>query len=89
MLGGGTPITAASSHHTWEHMCVFLFYKSFQPPPAFPPASALLTKKTALWPCDLGVSVELREVKEQGCVVGGTVWPAVRREARMLHLWVQ
>ena len=71
------------------HIFVFLLQRSFQPPPAFPPASALLTKKTALWPCDLGVSVELREAEEQGCVAGGTVWPAVRREAGVLHLWVQ
>ena len=62
-------------------MCVFFLYKSFQPPPPFPPASALLIKKTALWPRDREVSVELREVEEQGIVVGGTVWPAVRREA--------
>ena len=37
----------------------------------------------------LGVSVELREAGEQGCAVGGTVWPAVRREARVLRLWAQ
>ena len=86
---GGTPITAASSHHTQQHMCVFFFYERFQPPPTFPLASALLTKKTVLWPHDWGVSVELREVGEQGCEVGGTVWPVVRREARVLPLWVQ
>ena len=80
MLGGDTNYCSIQPPHMGTHVC-FFFYKSFQPPPAFPLASALLTKKTALWPCDLGVSVELREVKEQGCVVGGTVWPAVRREA--------
>ena len=86
----GTPITAASGHHTWEQTCVFFFCKeAFSLHPPFPPASALLTKKTALWPSDLGFAVELREAEEQGCVVGGTVWPAVRREARVLHLWVQ
>ena len=63
------------------HVFVFLLQRSFQPPPPFPPASALFTKKTVLWPHDWGVSVELREVEEQGFVVGGTVWPAVRREA--------
>ena len=74
------------------HVFVFLLQRSFQPPPPFPPASALLTKKTALWPHDrggVGVTVELREAEEQGCAVGGTVWPAVRREARVPRLWVQ
>ena len=35
------------------------------------------------------VTVELREAEEQGCAVGSTVWPAVRREVRVLPLWVQ
>ena len=70
-------------------MCIFFFYKSFQPPPRSPPASTLLTKTTAFWPHDQRVSVELREAEEQGCVVGGIVWPAVRREGRVLRLWVQ
>ncbi|XP_043727763.1 histone-lysine N-methyltransferase PRDM9-like [Cervus elaphus] len=39
-------------------------------------ASALLTKKTALWPHDQRVSVELREAEEQGCVAGGIFWPS-------------
>ena len=38
---------------------VFFFYENFQPPPPFPPASALLTKKTALWPRDLGFLLSL------------------------------
>ena len=70
-------------------MCVFLIQKLSASTPPFPPASALLIKKTALWPRDREVSVELREAEEQGCVVGGTAWPAVRREMRVLRLWVQ
>ena len=88
MCGEHQLLQHLATTHGNKRAC-FLLQRSFQPPPPFPPASALLTKKTALWPCDLGFAVELREAEEQGCVVGGTVWPAVRREARVLHLWVQ
>ena len=86
---GNTNYCSIWPPHIGTNVHDFLLQRSFQPPTPFPPASALLTKKTALWPCDLGVAVELREVEEQGCVVGGTVWPVVRREARVLQLWVQ
>lgn len=39
-----------------------------QPPPTFPPASVLFTKKTVLWPCDREVSVELRGRWRSGSV---------------------
>ena len=85
----GKPITAASGHHTWEETCVFFFYKedfSLHPSSHWPLLCS--PRRLSFGLVTMGVSVELREVEEQGCVVGGTVWPAVRREARVFHLWV-
>ena len=69
-------------------MCVFFFNKSFQPSPTFPPTSVLLTKKTALWPCDGGGwgggFCWTQGGRGAGLWGWSTVWPAGRRKVQVL-----
>ena len=66
-------MTKHCSGSGWINIQVIYYKESMlqdliQPPPTFPPASVLFTKKTVLWPCDREVSVELRGRWRSGSV---------------------